>query len=241
MRPHLQAAGQPHLDTAQHWAKACCSEVLLRSGVTASFPFCVFDSGQAQPPPQPRAPLTARASPEAGGQPAMASMSCNFCVCFNWLSDGFSCVGPTVLLVHSSTNLCRSSVKVPFLLLLLFTCAWMCRAGWGPGSGPGTRLLVEDPREHTQARVGDTTRQHHWLAAVIHTVVSLKPGNTLLQEMVCIGGVHAVLDTVERPQGTGHCQAAITHLISQGTGPQLLAASLSILCAHTAQDHQTPM
>lgn len=84
--------------------------------------------------------LTARASPAA-------SMSCSFCVCFSWLSVGFTCAAPTVFVVHSSTSLCRSSVKVPFLLLLLFTCAWTCRVGWGPGSGPGARLLVEDPGE----------------------------------------------------------------------------------------------
>lgn len=86
----------------------------------------------------------------ADPQPAWASMSCSFCVCFSWLSVGFSCVAPAVLLVHSSTSLCRSSVNVPFLLLLLFTCAWTCRVGWVPGSGPGARLLVEDPGEsHT--------------------------------------------------------------------------------------------
>lgn len=218
----------PHVDTAQlHIALLLCWDVELQPH---SHP---GPAALGRPTPH-HAPLTARASPGAGGRPAMASISCSFCVCFSWLSDGFSWVGPTVLLVHSSTSLCRSSVKVPFLLLLLFTCAWMCRAGWGPGSGPGTRLLVEDPGEHTQARVGDTTHQHHWPAAVIHTMVSLRPDNTLLQEMVCIWGVHLpVLDTMEHfhgPQGTGSCQAAITpsHQPGRETGPQLPRAFLSI-------------
>ena len=60
------------------------------------------------------------------------------------------------MLVQSSTSLCRSSVKVPLLLLLLFACAWTCKVGWGPGSGPGTRLLVEDPGEAHTCQVGDT-------------------------------------------------------------------------------------
>lgn len=85
----------------------------------------------------------ARASPEA-------SMSCSFCVCFSWLSVGFTCAAPTVFVVHSSTNLCRSSVKVPFLLLLLFTCAWTCRVGWGPGSGPG----ATQTRGHSLTHMG---------------------------------------------------------------------------------------
>lgn len=141
------------------------------------------------------APLTACASPAAGGQPAVTSMPCSLCVCFSWLSEGFSWAAPTVLLVHSSTSLCRSSVKVPVLLLLLFVWAWTCRVGWGPGSGPGTRLLVEDPGEAHTGRVGDCTQRRR-PAAGIRTVVLLRPGNTLLQEMVCIWGPACQLQTL---------------------------------------------
>lgn len=74
---------------------------------------------------------------------AFGSMSCLFWFCFSWFKEGFVCAVPTVLLVHWSTSLCRSSVNVPFLLLLLL--AWTCSVDCGRGSGHVTRLLVEDP------------------------------------------------------------------------------------------------
>lgn len=77
---------------------------------------------------------------------ALGSMSCRFWFCFSWFKDGFACTAPTVLLVHWSTSLCRSSVKVPFLLLLLFACTCTCSVACGRGSGHVTRLFVEDPK-----------------------------------------------------------------------------------------------
>ena len=196
--------------------------------------------GKSTPPSPPHhAPLTARASPEARGQPAVASMSCNFCVCFNWLSDGFSCVAPTVLLVHSSTSLCRSSVKVPFLLLLLFTCAWMCRAGWGPGSGPGTRLLVEDPREHTQARLVTPP------ASTTGRLQSFKQWSCLSQATPCFRRWSAFGGPCSfRHSGViSGCRALPgSHYPSQQSGVRIPTAGSFTqypLCAHTTQDHQT--
>ena len=206
----------------------------------ASLPFRPLDSGQIHPPSPPdHAPRTARASPEARGQPAVASMSCNFCVCFNWLSDGFSGVAPTVLLVHSSTSLCRSSVKVPFLLLLLFTCAWMCRAGWGPGSGPGTRLLVEDPGEHTQARVGDTAHQHHWRLQSFKQWSCLSQATPCFRRWSAFGGQCSF-----RHSGviSGYRALPGSHHPSQQSGDRIPAAGSFMqypFCAHTAQNHQT--
>lgn len=81
---------------------------------------------------------------------AFGSMSCLFWFCFSWFKEGFVCAAPTVLLVHWSTSLCRSSVNVPFLLLLLL--AWTCSVDCGRGSGHVTRLLVEDPgKSHTES------------------------------------------------------------------------------------------
>lgn len=77
---------------------------------------------------------------------ALGSMSCRFWFCLSWFKDGFACTAPTVLLVHWSTNLWRSSVKVPFLLLLLLACTWTCIVVCGRGSGYATRLFVEDPK-----------------------------------------------------------------------------------------------
>lgn len=77
---------------------------------------------------------------------ALGSMSCRFWFCLSWFKDGFACTAPTVLLVHWSTNLWRSSVKVPFLLLLLLACTWTCIVVCGRGSGYATRLFAEDPK-----------------------------------------------------------------------------------------------
>lgn len=164
-RPYLQDAGQSHLDTAQHRVRPYCSVEIWNHGFTPIPSPQLL--GKSTPLHPNHALLTARASPEARGQPAVASMSCNFCVCFNWLSDGFSCVAPTVLLVHSSTSL--QVVREGAFLVVAVVHLRLDVQGrlGGPGSGPGTRLLVEDPGEHTQARVGDTTHQHHWPAAVI--------------------------------------------------------------------------
>lgn len=84
---------------------------------------------------------------------AFGSMSCLFWFCFSWFKEGFVCAAPTVLLVHWSTSLCRSSVNVPFLLLLLL--AWTCSVDCARGSGHVTRLLVEDPgKSHIELRWG---------------------------------------------------------------------------------------
>lgn len=84
---------------------------------------------------------------------AFGSMSCLFWFCFSWFKEGFVCAAPTVLLVHWSTSLWRSSVNVPFLLLLLL--AWTCRVDCGRGSGHVTRLFVEDPGKSHTKKVDD--------------------------------------------------------------------------------------
>lgn len=204
--------------------------------------------GRSQPVPSARAarcaPLTACASAAAGGQPAVTSMPCSRCVCFSWLSDGFSWAAPTVLLVHSSTSLCRSSVKVPLLLLLLFACAWTCRVGWGPGSGPGTRLLVEDPGEAHTGPVGDTA---HSAAGQLQSFAQrscLGQATPCFRRWSASGGPctrcrHS--GTCPQATRTGLCLAAVTH----GAGPKdrtQAAGSLTRhpLCAHAAQEPQTP-
>lgn len=71
----------------------------------------------------------------AGG--ALASSACWRLCCLIWLRDGRGWLAAaTVSLAQSSTSLCRSSVKVPRLLLLLLVWTWASRViGWGEGEG----------------------------------------------------------------------------------------------------------
>lgn len=205
--------------------------------------------GRSQPVPSARAtrcaPLTACASPAAGGQRAVTSMPCSRCVCFSWLSDGFSWAAPTVLLVHSSTSLCRSSVKVPLLLLLLFACAWTCRVGWGPGSGPGTRLLVEDPGEAHTGPVGDTA---HSAAGQLQSFAQrscLGQATPCFRRWSAFGGPRTRCrhsGTCPQATRTGLCLAAVTHRSwAKGQDPSrwqpYSAATLCPRCPGTPDSH----
>lgn len=117
---------------------------------------------------------------------AFGSMSCLFWFCFSWFKEGFACAAPTVLLVHWSTSLWRSSVNVPFLLLLLL--AWTCTVDCGRGSGHVTRLFVEDPgKSHTEKvdngiSVSPLISSHSFPHTAIQTVAFLTlPSPSFLQ------------------------------------------------------------
>lgn len=94
--------------------------------------------------------------------------------------------------------------------------------GLAQGLGPGCwwRTLGR----HTQARVGDTVHQYQGLAVVIHTMVSHRLGNILLQEMVCILGPSAIFRHGKAfPQATG--EWAMSPIISARPGERTPAAS----------------
>lgn len=105
----------------------------------ASLPIPIpLNSGQIPPPspptmPRPTFPCLARQEPACCGFHVM-----QFLVCFNWVVASFG-VWPHDRLVHSSPAWQVVRERCAFLVVAVVPCAWMCRAGWEPGSraGPG--------------------------------------------------------------------------------------------------------